>query len=74
MPWTKGGVDVTARLICDVYWPDGRPFEGDRGILKRQLAEAAALGLSFNTGPELEFFLSLVMNMGVKAAHDSAGY
>jgi len=76
LPWTKGGADVTARLICDVYWPDGRPFEGDpRGILKRQLAEAAALGLTFNTGPELEFFLFTRDEHGrVKAAHDSAGY
>ncbi len=58
LPWTKDDEDVTARLICDVYLPDGTPFEGDpRGILKRQLEEAKKLGFKFNTGPELEFFL-----------------
>ncbi len=58
LPWTKNGEDVTARLICDVFLPDGTPFEGDpRGILKRQIEEAKKLGLKLNTGPELEFFL-----------------
>lgn len=77
LPWTKGGEDVTARLICDVHLPDGTPFEGDpRNILKRQLEEAAKLGFVFNTGPELEFFL---FKPGADGAleplpHDSAGY
>ncbi|WP_096189041.1 type I glutamate--ammonia ligase [Evansella halocellulosilytica] len=57
-PWTpeKGKV---ARLICDVYNPDGTPFDGDpRGVLKRVLKEAEELGFSdFNIGPEPEFFL-----------------
>ncbi|UCZ51634.1 type I glutamate--ammonia ligase [Bacillus shivajii] len=57
-PWTpeKGKV---ARLICDVYNPDGTPFEGDpRGVLKRVLKEAEELGFTeFNIGPEPEFFL-----------------
>ncbi|MCM3717066.1 type I glutamate--ammonia ligase [Fictibacillus phosphorivorans] len=57
-PWTseKGKV---ARLICDIYMPDGNPFEGDpRGILKRVLKEMEDLGFSdFNIGPEPEFFL-----------------
>lgn len=47
-----------ARIFCDIYRPDGSPFEGDpRGILKRVLARAQTLGYVFNTGPELEFFL-----------------
>lgn len=57
-PWTseKGKV---ARLICDIYNPDGTPFEGDpRGILKRVLKEMESLGYTdFNIGPEPEFFL-----------------
>ncbi len=57
-PWTpeKGKV---ARLICDVYSPDGTPFEGDpRGVLKKVLQEAKDLGFTdFNIGPEPEFFL-----------------
>ncbi|WP_203362407.1 type I glutamate--ammonia ligase [Bacillus sp. REN10] len=57
-PWTaeKGKV---ARLICDIYKPDGTPFEGDpRNNLKRVLKEMEELGFSnFNLGPEPEFFL-----------------
>ena len=57
LPWRKGGYPV-ARFICDVYMPDGTPFEGDpRFILKKALAEAKEMGYTFNTGPELEFFL-----------------
>ena len=39
-PWSnpKGR---TARFICDVYMPDGTPYDGcPRHILKRQLAKA----------------------------------
>lgn len=48
-----------ARLICDVYKPDGTPFEGDpRGLLKKVLAQAQEMGFTdFNVGPECEFFL-----------------
>jgi glutamine synthetase len=57
-PWTaeKGKV---ARLICDIYNPDGTPFAGDpRSNLKRVLKEMEELGFSdFNLGPEPEFFL-----------------
>lgn len=48
----------TARVICDVYMPDGVPFSGDpRQVLKRQLQRAADMGFLYNVGPELEFFL-----------------
>lgn len=47
-----------ARVLCDIYNTDGTPFDGDpRYILKRVLAKAKAMGLQFNVGPELEFFL-----------------
>jgi glutamine synthetase len=56
-PWLNNE-EATARLICDVYTPDGQPFPGDpRANLKRIQAQAAEMGLNFNTGPELEFFL-----------------
>ncbi len=57
-PWYKDSCKV-ARLICDVYKPDGTPFEGDpRGLLKRVLREAKEMGFDgFNVGPECEFFL-----------------
>ncbi len=47
-----------ARLICDIRYPDGRPFEGcPRTALKRQLERAAALGFAMRVGCEVEFFL-----------------
>jgi len=57
MPWlTEDG--VTARLICDIYRPDGKPFEGDpRFVLKKAAAEAAKEGYQYNVGPEPEFYL-----------------
>lgn len=76
IPWE---MDLsTARVICDVYTPDGEPFAGDpRYVLKRQLERATAMGLEYQVGPELEFFLferypdgSL---MPLKP-HDRAGY
>ena len=54
-----------ARLICDVYMPDGTPFEGDpRYILKKAINKAEAMGYTMNVGPECEFFLFEVDNDG----------
>ncbi len=56
-PWRPQQGKV-ARFICDVYRPDGTPFEGDpRYILKKVVKEAKDLGYTFNVGPECEFFL-----------------
>lgn len=56
-PWRPQQGKV-ARLICDVYTLDGKPFEGDtRYILKKVIKEAADMGYTFDVGPELEFFL-----------------
>lgn len=75
-PWrpADGGV---ARLMCDVYNPDGTPFGGcPRGMLKKVLAEAAELGYTLFIGPELEFFLFHVDAEGrpTTITHDKAGY
>ncbi len=56
-PWRPQHGKV-ARLICDVYKPDGAPFEGDpRYALKRAIKEAEKYGYTMNVGPECEFFL-----------------
>ena len=56
-PWRPKQGKV-ARLICDVYRPDGKPFEGDpRYVLKRAIKEAEEMGYTFQVGPECEFFL-----------------
>jgi glutamine synthetase len=57
IPWERGE-NATAKVICDVYTPDGEPFAGDpRGVLRRQLDRARELGYVYKTGPELEFFM-----------------
>ncbi|WP_455662495.1 type I glutamate--ammonia ligase [Pradoshia sp.] len=76
-PWTaeKGKV---ARLICDIYNPDGTPFAGDpRANLKRVLAQMEELGFTnFNLGPEPEFFLFKLDQAGEPTLelNDKGGY
>ncbi|AEV70385.1 type I glutamate--ammonia ligase [Acetivibrio clariflavus] len=76
-PWRPQNGKV-ARLICDVYNPDGTPFEGDpRYVLKKALKKANDMGYEFfNVGPECEFFLFLTDNEGkpTTITHDNAGY
>ncbi len=50
--------EKSARLLCDIYKPEGRPFEGDpRLALKRVVDEAHKEGFEYNVGPEPEFYL-----------------
>lgn len=76
-PWRPQSGKV-ARIICDVYNPDGTPFEGDpRYVLKRALKKASDMGYDiFNVGPECEFFLFLTDSEGkpTTITHDNAGY
>ncbi|WP_186670468.1 type I glutamate--ammonia ligase [Sporosarcina sp. BP05] len=67
-----------ARLICDIYHPDGTPFEGDpRNNLKRIMNEMKELGFTdFNVGPEPEFFLFKLNDLGepILELNDHGGY
>lgn len=59
-PWSPaaGPEGAVARLICDIRYPDGRPFEGcPRTALKRQVERAARQGLTPRVGCEVEFFI-----------------
>ncbi len=50
--------DVVARVICDVYTPDGERFDGDpRATLFHALQVAEEMDYKFLVAPELEFFL-----------------
>lgn len=76
-PWESEHGKV-ARLICDIYNPDGTPFAGDpRGNLKRALGDMEELGFtSFNLGPEPEFFLFKLDEKGeiTTDLNDQGGY
>ena len=56
-PWRPQQGKV-ARIICDIYTADKKPFEGDpRYILEKAVADAKSMGYRFDVGPECEFFL-----------------
>jgi glutamine synthetase len=66
-----------ARLICDVYTSDEKPFLGDpRQVLKRQIGAAAELGYRMMAGVEAEFFLFQREEDGAptRTTHDAGGY
>jgi glutamine synthetase len=76
LPWSPEE-SRRARIFCDIYMPNGEPFEGDpRGTLKRQLKRLEEKGWTYNIGPEPEFFLFKAQNgRGIHPVpHDTGGY
>ena len=58
MPTPDPSTEGTARVFCDVYTPDGRPFWADpRYVLRKNLQKASERGFTFYVHPEMEFFL-----------------
>ncbi|MEN1969952.1 type I glutamate--ammonia ligase [Lentibacillus sp. N15] len=76
-PWTSDKGKV-ARFICDIYNPDGTPFEGcPRYNLKRNVKKMEELGFTaFNIGTEPEFFLFKLDERGEPSLelNDKGGY
>jgi len=76
LPYDDEGGKV-ARIICDIYNPDGSSFAGcTRQALKRQIARAKALGYEMMAGVEAEFFIFQLDAKGdpTTETHDSGGY
>jgi glutamine synthetase len=75
-PWGSPGGEKVARMICDIYRPDGQPFEGcPRSTLKRVIALAASKSYMANVGPEAEFFLFQRQNgLPTTETHDTGSY
>ncbi len=74
---SNGAPDKVARLICDIYYPNGAPFEGcPRLALKKVTEEAKALGYTMMSGPEAEFFLFHRSSQDGPStrSHDAGGY
>ena len=59
LPFEDSSRGSVARFICDVYMPDGTPFQGDpRFILKKEVAKMNAMGIdALYVGFEPEFYL-----------------
>lgn len=78
LPWTNpNSASKTARLICDIYDSDNKPFEGSpRYALKKVLQEAAEMGYTMKVGPEPEFFMFQLDENGAPTlrTNDKAGY
>lgn len=57
LPW-RPKEKAVARMFCNIYNPDGSPYQGDpRFALKRALEKMKKMGFTnFYIGPELEFF------------------
>jgi glutamine synthetase len=75
-PWRPQQGKV-ARIICDIYRPEGTPFEGDpRYVLRKVVEEAENMGYVFDVGPECEFFLFDTDDHGCPTtiSHEKAGY
>jgi glutamine synthetase len=77
LPWREHKGVNAARIICDVYKSDGKPFKGcPRVNLKRVLADAKKMGFTMNVGTECEFFLFKKDEGGnaTVTTNDVAGY
>src|SRR5437763_4574513 len=75
-PWPGQTGEKVARMICDIYTPEGTPFTGcPRTALKKVIALAAAKGYHMKAGPEAEFFLFQTRNgEPTTESHDAASY
>ena len=78
LSWEESGYGNVARLICDIYTPDGKPSPADpRSNLKRVAKKMEKLGFSaLNIGFEPEFFLFKLDEFGnpTMKVSDKGGY
>ena len=76
LPWRPQQGKV-ARMICDLYCPDGTPYKNSpRYILERVAKEAEQEGYTCYIDPECEFFLFHTDDNGMPTTvtHEKAGY
>ena len=76
LPWRPQQGKV-ARMICDLYFPDGTPYKNSpRYILENVAGKAQDEGYTCYIDPECEFFLFHTDDNGVPTTltHEKAGY
>ena len=76
VPWESDEETGVARIICDVFLPDGKPFMGDpRQILRQQVERAKKLGYEYFVGPDWSFPFRWMRMENQPLIHtDTAGY
>jgi glutamine synthetase len=59
LPWRNNEKNNrVARVICDIYSPEGERYDGDpRYILQKAVKKAKQHGFEYNCAPEMEFFM-----------------
>ncbi|MFX1340469.1 MAG: glutamine synthetase family protein [Promethearchaeota archaeon] len=73
LPWRTQ--NKVARVICDIYKPDGNRYEGDpRGILQKVVDKAKKHGYVYYCAPELEFFVLSKDTQETFGPSDMRGY
>ena len=76
LPWRPEHGKVV-RMFCSIKYSDGSPYPADtRSILIKAVEDARAKGLTFNFGPEYEFYLFRLDESGAATSvpYDNAGY
>ncbi len=74
VPW-RSMSGVVIRMICDIYYPDGTPFQGSgRYVLDKVKRRAAGMGYGCNFGAECEFYLFREREDGSTEPLDNGGY
>ena len=74
LPW-RPKEKSSCRLICDIYTPQNKRFEGDpRYVLEKVLDKCKQAGFTYICAPELEFFLVKENETGLPTPIDMAGY
>ena len=76
LPWRPMDGRVM-RLFCDIYRPNGQPFEGNtRSYLRQVAGRFASLGLTCNVGAECEFYVFELDDRGrpTRIPLDHGGY
>jgi glutamine synthetase len=74
LPW-RPKEKSSCRLICDIYTPQNKRFEGDpRYILERAIEKSNKAGFNFICAPEQEFFIVKENGGDLPTPIDMAGY
>ena len=74
LPW-RPKEKSSCRLICDIYTPQNKRFEGDpRYVLERAIAKCNKAGYNYICAPEQEFFIVKENDSQLPTPIDMAGY